>query len=97
MPPSVSRSVAVRRAAADDVCALERIAVLDSRPVPAQPVLVAEVDGQLEAALSLATGEAIANPFAPTLELVRLLELRAEQLRASDERRRGATPRLSPA
>jgi hypothetical protein len=93
----VSRVVTVRRAVADDAPALERLAVLDSRPAPAQPVLVAEVDGQLEAALSLTTGAAIANPFAPTLELVRLLEVRAEQLRSNGGRRRRDAPRLSPA
>lgn len=97
MPPSVSGSVAVRRAVSADVPGLERLAALDSRRVPPQPVLVAEVDGQLEAALSLATGEAIANPFAPTLELVRLLELRARQLRTAGGRRRSTTAHLSPA
>jgi hypothetical protein len=46
-------------------------------------MLVAEVDGELCAALPLDGGEAFADPFRPTGELVSLLEMRAVQLRGS--------------
>src|SRR5689334_7912331 len=48
-------SITIRPAYADDQAALARLAALDSAAgVPASPVLVAEVDDELRAALSLA-------------------------------------------
>ena len=43
----------------------------------------AEVEGTIEAALDLESGEAISNPFASSAEAVSLLRLRAKQLRAA--------------
>ncbi len=60
--------------------ALARLAVLDSSEPPAQPMLVAEVDGELRAALSLRDWNVVADPFLPTAALVDLLRARAEQL-----------------
>jgi hypothetical protein len=59
---------------------LARLAQLDSSSVPATPMLVVEVDGQLRAALSLRDGAAIADPFHRTAPLLALLTARAEQL-----------------
>jgi len=64
-----------------DRAALRRIAQRDSRPVPEGELLVAEVDGELQAAIELATGEVIADPFRRTVELVRMLVLRRSLLR----------------
>jgi hypothetical protein len=76
MTLTTSSTLTIRPAYADDQRALRRLAELDSaEQPPALPLLVAEVDGELRAALSLANGEAIANPFfrtATTLELLRL-------------------------
>ena len=69
----VPDTVTIRRAYPDDDSAIWRLAALDSAAVPAGPFLVAEVDGELRAALSLATHRAIANPFHPTLQLVAML------------------------
>lgn len=69
--------VTVRLAAPADVGALERLAGLDSRPLPSGPHLVAERDGQIDAALSLSTGELIADPFHRTAELRELLRCHA--------------------
>ena len=44
-------------------------------------VLLAEIDGEVHAALPLDRGPAIADPFRPTVELVGMLKLRAAQLR----------------
>jgi hypothetical protein len=73
-------SVAVRRARPDDDEQIRRLAALDDQKVPCGPKLVAEADGNLMAALGLADRSAIADPFHPTANLVRLLELRAAQL-----------------
>jgi len=59
----------------DDLRSLERLAALDDRRVPAQPVVVAEVGGRLVAALSERTGEAVADPFEPTAHLVEMLRV----------------------
>lgn len=75
-------TVTIRRVTDHDpeLGAVARLAALDSRPVPARPVLVAEVDGELQAAVSLADGAAVADPFRPTAEVVGLLRVRASQL-----------------
>ena len=58
--------ITVRPAYADDERALARLAALDSAPVPPAPLLVAEVEGELRAALSLWDGTVIADPFHPS-------------------------------
>jgi hypothetical protein len=59
----------------NDRHSLQRLAALDDRRVPPQPVLLAEVDGRLLAARSERTGEAVADPFEPTGHLVTMLRL----------------------
>jgi hypothetical protein len=83
-------AVTVRFATPDDARDLVRLAQLDSGRVPAGPTLVAEVDGQLVAALVLGRGIVVADPFRHTAALVRLLELREQQLRGADRGRRPA-------
>ena len=78
--------VTLRFAFPDDQPALWRLAALDSADVPAEPVLIAEVNGEARAALSLADGSVIADPFHRTVELVALLRARATQLVGTDER-----------
>jgi hypothetical protein len=82
-------SITIRPAYADDQAALARLAALDSAVgVPASPVLVAEVDDELHAALSLADDTVIADPFAPTQHLVTLL--RAHAAAVTPTRARGS-------
>ena len=57
-----------------------RLAALDDSTVPATSILVALVDGQALAALSLTDDKAIADPFHRTAYLVDLLRARAHQL-----------------
>jgi hypothetical protein len=73
-------SVTVRLAFSDDGAALHRLAQLDSATSPTGATLVAEAQGELVAAVPVKGGRAIADPFRPTVEVVRLLELRAAQL-----------------
>jgi len=84
-------AVTIRRAGADDERALQRLADLDSTRVPDGPVLMAEIGGEPVAAISVISGESFADPFVPTQELRRLLELRASQLHLPfpEPRRRG--------
>jgi hypothetical protein len=92
-------SVLIRAARGSDGAELERLAQLDSAAVPAGSLLVAESDGRLVAAIASSSGEAIADPFLPTADVVALLELRAAGARAprsrsSFARRRGAARRV---
>lgn len=76
-------SIVIRSARASDATAIERLARLSDRRVPAAPVLVAEVDGEILAAAPL-TGElGVADPFTVTVDVTELLALRAAQLRAA--------------
>ena len=71
--------VSIRLATACDIPALRRLADRDSRLLPGGDLLVAEEAGEMRAALSLDTGESVADPFHPTAPLVELLRLRASQ------------------
>ena len=84
--------VTIRFAGSHDRAGLAVLAQLDSAAPLTLPALVAEIDGQLRAALALADAAVIADPFHPTLELVELLHTRAQQL--IDEPRSGLLARL---
>jgi hypothetical protein len=74
-------ALTIRMAVPADARALGRLAQLDSASPPkAVPILVAEVGGDLMAALPLDGGRAIANPFRRTAELVTMLAARSRQL-----------------
>lgn len=92
MRSTLGSQITIRPGYADDELALARVAALDSAPVPPTPLLVAEVDGELRAALSLRDGSAVADPFHPTAELVALLRAHVE-LGAAPKRRRTRLPR----
>ena len=84
----VAEPVTIRRATAADRATLERLAALDSAPVPVGDVLMAEVGDEALGAIEVASGATIADPFRPTAELVELLSLRAARLRGGSDRRR---------
>lgn len=69
--------ILIRRAYPDDDAGLLRLAALDSARPPKGRLLVAELDGELSAALSLDDGTAIADPFKRTAEVLALLRLYA--------------------
>ena len=75
--PDSSRVVTIRAAQPADHEALRRLAERDSARPIGEPVVVAQVDGELRAALSVRTGDTVADPFHPTAELVDLLRLHA--------------------
>ncbi|HUA05113.1 MAG TPA: hypothetical protein VMB27_14510 [Solirubrobacteraceae bacterium] len=86
-PDSQAPTVAIRLAETDEAAVLRRLAALDDqRPLEGR-VLVALVDGEPEAAISLDNRRVIANPFLATRDLVQLLRVRAEHIAGPDPRR----------
>jgi hypothetical protein len=81
-------AITIRCAVPDDGVALTRLAVLDTAPVPTAPVLLAEADGRLRAALSLHDGASVVDPFYPSVGILGLLTARAAQLRGGPRRPR---------
>lgn len=76
-------------AAGDDAGAVRRLAALDDARPLRGPVLLAAVDGEPVAALSLQDGRVVADPFVLTDHVVSLLRLRHQQLLGAPRRRRG--------
>jgi hypothetical protein len=74
----------LRMAGPEDSSALERLAQTDDRRLPPPPHLIACCDGVLAAAVSLVTGELVADPFRRTSEIADVLLCHA------------AAPRVSP-
>jgi len=94
--PADTRALTLRHAVPADAAELDRIAQLDSSRAPRGIVLVAEVGGELWAAISLDDMHAVADPFRPTGELVALLVARARQLRRTEQDRVQGLPRVWP-
>jgi hypothetical protein len=74
-------ALTVRLATSADKPALERLAELEETTTPAEPVLLDVVMQRPVAALSLANGKVVADPFTHTRELLELMKVRARQLR----------------
>jgi hypothetical protein len=73
-------SITIRRSTEDDRAAIVRLAQLDDREAPSGDSLLAYVDGELRAAVSLRPrGGSVAHPFHLTGDVVELLRLRATQ------------------
>jgi hypothetical protein len=87
----------IRIATAADEPELCRLAEIDSQdPLTDGPVLLGEVNGKPEAAMSLADGRAVANPFVATAHLLAHLRMRAGALGAY-ERTPSLTARMRAA
>jgi hypothetical protein len=86
-PEPDRREVELRLCKVSDDEALADLAVLAGQPLPFGRLVVAIVDGRLVAAVPLGGGRPLADPFERTEHLVRLLELRAAQLREPEPRR----------
>jgi hypothetical protein len=82
-----TRDVELRLCRIADDPQLERLAALAERPLPHGRLVIAATGGQIVAALPLAGGPALRDPFAKTAHLMSLLELRAAQLRDPEPRR----------
>jgi hypothetical protein len=91
VPAAPGEHLVLRRSVAQDSAVLARLAQLDGAPRPVGAVLVAELDGEIVAAVPFEGGRAIADPFRPTAELVELLRTRTRK--PAPSRR---LPRLRP-
>lgn len=81
-----STPLTIRLARRDDRASLAKLAQLDSGRAPTDPVLLAEAEGGVVAALSLLDGTAVADPFRPTADVVYLLRVRAAGAATTDAR-----------
>lgn len=81
--------VTIRPARAADALELVRLAEISERRVPSGLVLLAEVGVDIVAALPVDGGPLLSDLRRPTGDLVQLLELRSDQLRASEPVRAG--------
>jgi hypothetical protein len=91
-PVTDTNDVELRLCRVADDPQLERLAALSERAMPHGRLVIAATRGEIVAALPLAGGAALRDPFARTAHLMPLLELRASQLR-DPEPRRGLIPR----
>ena len=85
---TMSDAVVLRVAGAPDDRALRDLAALDSAHLGPGPHLVAEVGGELRAAVSLSDGSSVADPFHATAAYVELLHARAGAVAPGSDRRR---------
>lgn len=88
--------VSIREAQASDMPALLRLAELDSRPLPAGRLVIAEAGGRIVAAIGTRSGALLADPFVPTAEVAALLRLRAAQIERPARPRRRLLASLAP-
>jgi hypothetical protein len=95
-PAGASEGITIRLSTHDDRVAIERLAELDGRRAPSGESILAIAGGELRAALSLSGGDAVADPFSPTTELVELLRVRHAALHDTGTGgRRALRPRLA--
>jgi hypothetical protein len=85
----------LRPATSADTADLERLAALDSASPLDGDVLVVAAGGELRAALSLDSGRAVADPFWPSAELVKLLRAAAGERPRLFVRRRASRVALA--
>jgi hypothetical protein len=78
MNEHLMHEISIRLARSDDARELRMLAQLDDRALPPGPHLLAWADGEPCAALSLPTGEIVADPFRRTVAVGRLLRFHAE-------------------
>ncbi len=75
----MSDQITITHSTEADEATVRRLAALDDRRPPHGPALLAYVDGELRAAVGLLDGQAVADPFHRSLDIVELLRLQARQ------------------
>ena len=76
----------IRQATPNDQGVLERLAALDGQKPLSGRALIGEIDGVPAAAVSLADGRVVADPFQSTAQLLPVLMMRRRSLQAFAER-----------
>lgn len=90
-------ALTIRRLDGPDAAALERLAQRDSAETPAGTVYAAVgADGSLLAAISLETGELVADPFAHTASAANLLRVWTRELGDAPRARAGEGFAVAP-
>src|SRR4051812_212141 len=79
-PMTSAPTIAIRPAAHEDAANVRGLAFLDSQRPLRGDVLLALEDGEPVAAISVADGRVVADPFRPTAVVVELLRLRMQSL-----------------
>jgi hypothetical protein len=82
------QALTIRQSLPHEGDALTGLAQLDSSRPLREPALVAEVGGELWAAVSLRDQRVVADPFRPSGAVVPILVERARQLRRDERRER---------
>ena len=77
-----ANAYAIRTATAADDAALQRLAVLGHGPEISLPALIGEIDGRPVAAIAIADGRIVDDPFACPPQLRTHLRMRASGVRA---------------
>ena len=94
---TTTSEIRIRAADEQDLSGIGRVVGRDSTPLPDGPFLVAEVGDDVRAAISLADGTVVADPFHRTAELVAMLRIRARgDRRPGRERRQVRAPAADP-
>ena len=91
-------TVSLRPARPEDASTVRSLAYLDNTRPLRGDVVLGEVDGRAVAAVSLADGRVVADPFVKTADVVALLRMRFNRLRGyhpGPRRRAWARPRLA--
>jgi hypothetical protein len=76
----MGNEITIRRATQADLRQVAQLAALDSRHAPAGEMLLAFEDDELRAALGIESGDAVADPFHHSADLVALLRMRAARV-----------------
>jgi hypothetical protein len=74
----------IRTPLASERRSIEQLALLDDQRLPDGDLLVAEVDGELWAAVVIDTGDGVADPFRPSGDVLDALRATAGRLRVAD-------------
>jgi hypothetical protein len=90
-----ANAYSIRPATAADAYVLRKLAELDSQSPVSRPALIGEIDGRPAAALSLADGRVVADPFQHTAQIKGLLTMRFRAMRAFE--RSTFSPKRKPA
>jgi hypothetical protein len=85
---STASTITIRPAGPSDTTAVARLAELDSQRAPDGDVLIAFRNDEPVAAISVDSGQVVADPFRPTISIVELLRTTATRGASSSRSQR---------
>jgi hypothetical protein len=75
----MSEPITITQSTEADLPSVRRLAALDDRRPPHGPALLAYVGDELRAAVGLFDGQAVADPFHRTADIIEMLRLQARR------------------